>query len=176
MEGTTTTTADTDCFIDVLPDELLLIVFSFVPCVERRRALSLVCSRWHGIALDAPSTTLCAHKHRYFPKMNAYDAARGALQAGHLLCLQWAYQRRYVRPDRGFFRGAERSSPSRDACFRYIAQRRLEYERPPTEDEIASYTRRTDPPSMWNRLCSTIESTGRAIYQTLDTVTVDQWS
>ncbi|AVK75103.1 F-box domain containing protein [Pandoravirus quercus] len=175
MEGTTATTADTDCSIDVLPDELLFIVFSFVPCVERRRALSLVCSRWYGVALHAASTTLCAHKHRYFRKMNAYDAACGAARAGHLLCLHWAYQRRYVRPDRGLY-DALWSSPSRDACFRYIDQRRLERERPPTEDEIASCTRRTNTSSMWDRLRSTIESIGRAIYRTLDTVTIDQWS
>lgn len=166
------TTGDVGCLISALPDELLLIVFSFVPCVEKRRTLSLVCSRWREVALDASLGTLCAHKHRYFPKMTAYDAARGAARAGHLLCLRWVYERRYVCPDRYLYEAAW-SSPSRDACIRYIGQKRREHECTPTEDEIALYAWKPDA-TMWNRLYSAIENIGRVIRQTLDPTAIGQ--
>nr|UDO47983.1 ankyrin repeat protein [Pandoravirus massiliensis] len=80
--------------IDALPDELLLMVFSLVACVERRRALSLVCHRWRAIVTDAPlgvARTIKPPQHR---KARADDVAWDATRAGHVLCLSWICERR----------------------------------------------------------------------------------
>nr|UDO47982.1 ankyrin repeat protein [Pandoravirus massiliensis] len=169
------TTSDADCQISALPDELLAIVFSFVPCVERRRTLSLVSSRWRAVALDAASGTLCVHKHRHFAKATAYDAARGAIRTGHLLCLRWIYERRYVHPDRYLYQAAWSSPASSSACIRYIGQKRQEYHRPPTEDEVALYAWKTDTPSVWSRMRLLIGNIGHAIRRALDPAAISRW-
>lgn len=91
-------------YIERLPDEMLLRIFSFVPCVDRLAALQRVSRRWCAIALDAclanqacllSASSSLSKSHepsKKKPCLTRIDVCPRAARMGHLDCLERAHQ------------------------------------------------------------------------------------
>nr|UDO47985.1 ankyrin repeat protein [Pandoravirus massiliensis] len=83
--------------INTLPDELLGLVFSFLPCV-RRRVASCVCTRWHVVAMDHRTAAgpLCwqSPSHRWESTFEHITRTFNCAAAeGHVVCLSHMFHR-----------------------------------------------------------------------------------
>jgi hypothetical protein len=82
------TGADDGAPIDRLPDEVLVLAFSFLPCLELRRAVSAACRRWRAIVQDERTVRSCIRGSR-----RKFRICAAAARAGHARCLADAMAR-----------------------------------------------------------------------------------
>nr|UDO47986.1 ankyrin repeat protein [Pandoravirus massiliensis] len=112
--------------IDALPDELLGLVFSFLPCV-RRRAASSVCTKWHTVAMDyktAAGPLCCCRPCGHLQEVLAAVIERVASR-GHVQCLSYLLDRHgHRRAAFGWGRNAARAAAKcgHVACLDYLAR------------------------------------------------------
>ncbi|AVK75104.1 F-box domain containing protein [Pandoravirus quercus] len=116
--------ADSGTTIDALPDELLALVFAFVPCIERQRTLSLVCSRWRHIVLDDKWAVCACRASVPSPGLCPVEAACRAIAANHIMCLYWVYERGYVINPIKVVPACD-TYPHHVACVDYFRQRAM---------------------------------------------------
>lgn len=112
--------------IGALPDELLGLVFSFLPCV-RRWAASSVCTRWHAVATDHTTAAgpLCGPRHRGHPQEGLAILIENAASEGHAVCLSYLLDRHGHRDGAfGWRQSAARAAAKRGhvLCLDYLVR------------------------------------------------------
>ncbi|AJF97612.1 ankyrin repeat protein [Pandoravirus inopinatum] len=117
---------DTGIDIDTLPNELLGLIFSFLPCV-RRRVAAMVSVRWSAVAMprNTAAGPLCCCPVRYYS--TTICVIKAAASEGHVVCLSYMLSR-HGRYDGvyGHKRKAARAAARRGrlACLDYMAAQR----------------------------------------------------
>jgi hypothetical protein len=77
--------------IDRLPDEVLALAFSFIPCLDLHRAVGPTCRRWRTIVQDERTVESCLGE-----ESTRHRPCTAAAYAGHARCLVDAMEQGYL--------------------------------------------------------------------------------
>lgn len=137
------------CYVDLLPDEILLHVMSFLPhtCAERFGRIGSTCRRWHALVRDgdqaddggpcrdldhvfrrdhAACLTPRMFTHWSFAKGNVRDRVYSAIQAGAARCLDSICDRTGYMP--GTSECAQAAMANRFAVLKRLRARGCEWD------------------------------------------------